>query len=107
MKSASKSPKPKTVKLTHQGKQIVLREVRNKVSHDCSYELNCRTYIGKVKLNDQDKTAVRIFLSNLGKAHTVNCEHDFDCCGQIYHTGRAFRLSRNRIKLRISEYANI
>lgn len=107
MKSASNFPNRKEVKLTHNGKKIVLREVRNKVSHDCSYELNCRTYIGKVKLNDQDKTAVRIFLSNLGKAHTVHCEHDFDCCGQIYRTGRAFRLSRNRIKLRISEYANI
>lgn len=107
MKSASNFPNRNHVKLTHNGKSVLLHEIRNKVSVDCGNELNCRTYIGKVKLNDKDKTAVRIFLSNLGKAHTVSCEHDFDCCGQIYRTGRAFRLSRNRIKLRINEYANI
>lgn len=94
-----------TIKHSSNDKEIVLTQSNSSTSFDCGVELTTRTFIGKQKL--KDPTEARKFLSALTKQFTNSCQHDFDCCGQIYTSARAIKLSRNRVKLIIRQYLNV
>jgi len=100
------SPIPKEA-ITHpiNNKNIEFNEILVKEGYQDGHDLKTRTYIGRVKL--ADKTAQRIALVSLMKGFSTHCEHEYDCCGQIYTSAVAKKLSRNRIKLTIREYVNV
>lgn len=87
------------------GKDISMKLAQVETYYDSGVELKAHNYIGKVKF--KDKTEERLFLSSLSKEFSTHCQHDYDCCGQVYTSARAKVISRNRIKLRIRQFLNV
>lgn len=86
-------------------KNLKFKNVRSKPFFSEGNDLHQDVLIAKMKFKDE--TEQRIAFQKIRKEHSSSCEHDYDCCGQIYQNAKIVKLSRNRVKLTVTPYVNV